>query len=96
MARLPTITFVVALLMVIIAAGSTFGRNDEDVSVYCYLGTVQHYEVAGTVFVFYPIKDAVNLCNTTVYDCDSQCWACWTKSDGSEVCEDSSGRQFNR
>jgi hypothetical protein len=96
MAKLPKITFAVALLTVIIAAGSTFGRNDEDVSVYCYLGTVEQYEVAGTVEVFYPSRDAVRLCNTTIYDCDNQCWACWTDSDGDEICKDPWGRQFSR
>lgn len=89
-------TFFAAVLIVILTAGISFGRDDEDFAVGCYLGTHDQYEEIGTIAVFNPTRNAVGLCNTTYRDCNNQCWACWTDSDGEAVCKDLSGRQFNR
>jgi len=95
MTRIFKITFLAAILMIALTTGLTFGRDDEDVAVGCYLGTQEEYAEVGTIDVFNPSKNAVGLCNTTYWDCNNQCWACWT-SDGEAVCKDLTGRQFNR
>lgn len=89
-------TFFAAVLIVVLCAGLTFGRDDEDVAVSCYLGTHDQYGEVGTIDVFNPARNAVGLCNAIYWDCNNQCWACWTDSEGEAVCKDISGRQFNR
>jgi hypothetical protein len=96
MARMLTITSIASILMVVSCASFTFSRDDEDIAVGCYLGSINQYEQVGTIDVFNPSTNAVGLCNSTYWDCNGQCWACWTDSDGEAVCKDLSGRQFNR
>ncbi|MBP7529318.1 MAG: hypothetical protein KA801_15435 [Syntrophorhabdaceae bacterium] len=96
MARILTITFLATILMIVFFASLTFSRDDEDIAVGCYLGSMDQYEQVGTIDVFNPSTNAVGLCNATYWDCNGQCWACWTDSDGEAVCKDLSGRQFNR
>lgn len=88
--------FVAVLLMVVFLAGVISARDDEDVPVSCYLGTDEQYEEIGNIDVFNPSRNAVGLCNTIHSDCNGQCWACWTDSDGEAICRDLSGRQFFR
>ena len=82
--------------MAAFSASPAFGQGDEAVNVSCYSGDQAQYIAVGNLDVSDPLRRAVGLCNAIYSDCYHQCWACWTDSDGYDVCTDISGRQFTR
>jgi hypothetical protein len=89
------IVICVPIVFCLLLGRAISARCAESTAVSCYVGNPDNNQLVGNIDVF-NISSAVSRCNMMYMDCSENCTACYIAENGSQICIDSTGRQYTR